>query len=228
MSVGLSTATTVMAVLAVPSQSSPTLRLRQLHQAGVSCLVCFDPRVLVPLVHRHEPDLAIVHQRLAAEQPELVDRLHRETSSPILVLAASGPLLGSYDWCDGTLFEDRPLAPQVAAHLPGVFIRRADPLTRWGPLRLDTRSRRAFWHDREIRLTSHQFRAMTLLCEARGGLVSVEALSAHLYGVRVGADRQRVVAHIRRVRRLIEPDPARPQFLLTVRGEGFRLADPAA
>ncbi len=32
------------------------------------------------------------------------------------------------------------------------------------------------------------------------------------------------MGHVRRIRRLIELDPAHPVFLLTVRGEGFRLA----
>ncbi|MGH2528107.1 MAG: winged helix-turn-helix domain-containing protein [Actinomycetota bacterium] len=36
---------------------------------------------------------------------------------------------------------------------------------------------------------------------------------------------ERVFAHVRRIRRKIEADPAHPTFLLTVRGEGFRLSD---
>ena len=39
-------------------------------------------------------------------------------------------------------------------------------------------------------------------------------------------DGTRLIAHIRRIRARIEADPSRPQFLLTSRGIGFRLADP--
>jgi two-component system response regulator RegX3 len=39
-------------------------------------------------------------------------------------------------------------------------------------------------------------------------------------------DPERLFAHIRRIRKKIEPAPSHPAFLLTVRGEGFRLADP--
>jgi DNA-binding response OmpR family regulator len=221
-----------MAMLAIPRHISPAVRLRQLHQLGVSCLVCLDARALVPLAERSSPDLVVVHHRLTLTLRALVGAVHARSTAPVLVLVPSSG--GQWDaaGADGLLFDDRPLAPQVAALVPTLLepspARSAGPAhgSRWGPLLLDGRSRRAFWQEREIRLTAHQFRAMSLLCHARGGLVSIEALSAHLYGGRVGADRQRVVAHIRRVRRLIEDDPARPTFLLTVRGEGFRLADP--
>ena len=39
-------------------------------------------------------------------------------------------------------------------------------------------------------------------------------------------DGERLIAHIRRIRARIESDPSHPQFLLTARGVGFRLADP--
>ena len=244
-----------MAILAIPRYMSPTARLWQMQQLRVSCLVCLEAAVLVPLAERHNPDLVLVHQRFATGLRSLVGQVRARSPVPILLIVKGSPDgVGSLDGvgrthgdpadgarpgdvvgpsevmgADGVLFEDRPLAPQIAGLLPALLDRSATgsiEATRWGPLRLEGRSRRAFWGACEIRLTTHQFRAMSLLCQARGGMVSIEALSAHLYGDRVGADRKRVVAHIRRVRRLIEVDPARPRFLLTVRGEGFRLADP--
>jgi DNA-binding winged helix-turn-helix (wHTH) protein len=244
-----------MAILAIPSHMSPTPRLWQLQELRVSCLVCLEAEVLVPLAERHNPDLVLVHRRFATGLRSLVGQVRARSPAPILLIAKGSPVgidspdevgrtrgnavdgarpvdvVGPSDviGADGVLFEDRPLAPRVAGLVPALLDRPASGLIeamRWGPLLLDGRSRRAFWEEREIRLTTHQFRAMSLLCQARGGMVSIEALSARLYGDRVGADRKRVVAHIRRVRRLIEVDPARPLFLLTVRGEGFRLADP--
>jgi two-component system response regulator MtrA len=42
-------------------------------------------------------------------------------------------------------------------------------------------------------------------------------------GQQGGNDRERIFAHIRRIRRRIEKDPSHPSLLITVRGEGFRL-----
>jgi DNA-binding response OmpR family regulator len=216
-----------LAILAIPNQLSPAGPLRQMAQLRISCLVCLDAAALVPLAERYGPDVVVIHHRFSTGVRSLVNTMQIRCAAPALVIVPSS----AERWetgADGLVFADRPLAPQVAALVPTLLdpspSDSANPST-WGPLLLDARSRRAFWRQREIRLTTQQFRAMSLLCQARGGVVSVEALSTHLYGERVGADRQRVVAHIRRVRRLIEVDSARPAFLLTVRGEGFRLAD---
>jgi two-component system response regulator RegX3 len=95
----------------------------------------------------------------------------------------------------------------------------------WGPLRLDVRRRLAFWGSRTLELTKLQFRLLSALVMANGGLVTREQLDRLVYGTATVGDGERIVAHVRRVREKIESDPSRPRFLLTVRGEGFRLAD---
>lgn len=106
---------------------------------------------------------------------------------------------------------------------------RADSSARrvhtWGPLRLDPSRRLTCWHGRPIGLTSMQFRLLLVLLQAGGAVVSPVELSRRVWGTDLPHDTGRVVAHVRRIRRLLEPDPAHPRFLLTVRGEGFRLAD---
>jgi two-component system response regulator RegX3 len=95
----------------------------------------------------------------------------------------------------------------------------------WGPLRLDVRRRIAFWGSRELELTKLQFRLLSALIMADGGLLTREQLDRLVYGTAPVGDGERIVAHVRRIRDKIEADPSRPRFLLTVRGEGFRLAD---
>jgi two-component system response regulator RegX3 len=95
----------------------------------------------------------------------------------------------------------------------------------WGPLRLDVRRRLAFWGSRTLELTKLQFRLLSALIRADGGLLTREQLDRLVYGTAPVGDNERIVAHVRRVREKIESDPSRPRFLLTVRGEGFRLAD---
>lgn len=94
---------------------------------------------------------------------------------------------------------------------------------RWGELELDVRTHQARWNAKPLRLTTLQFRIMEVLALATGALVTDEDLSRRVWGDAAFADRERLVAHIRRIRRLIESDPARPKFLVRVRGKGFRL-----
>jgi DNA-binding response OmpR family regulator len=107
-------------------------------------------------------------------------------------------------------------------------LRRAWQVHTWGPLRLDPSRRLACWHGQPIRLTSMQFRLLLVLVQAGGMVVSPIELSRRVWGTDLAHDTERVVAHVRRIRKLLELDPAHSQFLLTVRGEGFRLADPDA
>jgi DNA-binding response OmpR family regulator len=56
-------------------------------------------------------------------------------------------------------------------------------------------------------------------------VLSRAELERRAYGTTMVNGGERVVSQMRRIREKIEPDPSRPAFLLTVRGEGFRLAD---
>jgi DNA-binding response OmpR family regulator len=105
----------------------------------------------------------------------------------------------------------------------------AHGVLRWGPLGLDVPRRQARWASRPVLLTKLQFRLLAALAMAKGAVVSQEELSQALYGseASVEVDGERVAAHARRIRLKIEEDPANPRYLLTIRGEGFRLSDGA-
>lgn len=72
-------------------------------------------------------------------------------------------------------------------------------------------------------LTAKEFALLRKLWEARGNIVTIDALCAALWdGPLVGYENTLMV-HIRRLREKVEEDPSHPQFLLTVRGLGYRL-----
>lgn len=76
---------------------------------------------------------------------------------------------------------------------------------------------------REIPLTAKEFALLNKLWEARGNIVTIDALCAALWdGPLVGYENTLMV-HIRRLREKLEKDPSHPRFLLTVRGLGYRL-----
>ena len=94
---------------------------------------------------------------------------------------------------------------------------------RWGGLELDMRTHQARWNGSPIPLTTLQFRIMEVLILAAGAVVTSEQLARRVWGEASFDDRDRLVAHIRRIRKLIECEPSKPEFLLRVRGRGFRL-----
>ncbi len=75
----------------------------------------------------------------------------------------------------------------------------------------------------ELHLTSTEFRLLTDLAAANGRVLSREDLLEHVWGYDYFGDSRLVDVHIRRLRMKIEPDPANPTYLVTVRGTGYKL-----
>jgi len=96
----------------------------------------------------------------------------------------------------------------------------------WGPLELDPARRESRWRGERINLTVRQFDILAALVRAGGAVVTKTELQREVWPECSPDDGDRLIAHIRRIRTRIEEDPSRPQFLLTARGIGFRLAEP--
>ncbi len=75
----------------------------------------------------------------------------------------------------------------------------------------------------ELHLTSTEFRLLTDLASNNGKALSREDLLERVWGYDYFGDSRLVDVHIRRLRMKIEPDPANPCFLVTVRGTGYKL-----
>jgi DNA-binding response OmpR family regulator len=218
------------AVLALPSMAMALPLLRELSDPGMVWATCFDPVTLLASVAACEVDAVVVHAGLAGEDPApLVWGLRQRAVRSVVVVGhrSQDQWARTAYGADALLESELPSRAELAPWLPG----RPDlpqPPARsvWGPLLLDQRRRRAFWATREIPLTAQQFRLLWTLSAAQGAVVTVAELSDQVYDGTVGDDRERLMGHVRRIRRLIEADPAHPAFLLTVRGQGFRLADP--
>ena len=97
-----------------------------------------------------------------------------------------------------------------------------------GGLRLDKAQRRVWIDDNELQppLSLAQYRLLELLCDAGGRVVSREEVVAAVWpeAVEEGVSEQAIDALVRRLRdRLAEPGQDH-EYIVTVRGHGFRLA----
>jgi DNA-binding response OmpR family regulator len=155
--------------------------------------------------------------RSASDVPIVIVSARDETVDVILGLES-----GADDYVTKPFVPEELLA-RVRAHLR----RRPDKSTnafQMGELRVVPDEGVVRHHDgTELHLTSTEFRLLTDLASANGRVLSREDLLEHVWGYDYFGDSRLVDVHIRRLRMKIEPDPASPTYLVTVRGTGYKL-----
>jgi DNA-binding response OmpR family regulator len=95
-----------------------------------------------------------------------------------------------------------------------------------GPLRLDRAQREVTMEGRSVRLTFSEFELLDALMADPGRLLNRQELLRAIWGDSAYRDPRAIDVHIRHLREKLEPEPDKPQFILTVRGAGYRLRGP--
>ncbi|MGB0996113.1 MAG: winged helix-turn-helix domain-containing protein, partial [Acidimicrobiales bacterium] len=75
----------------------------------------------------------------------------------------------------------------------------------------------------DVHLTKTEFRLLVELATNPGRVLSREVLLERVWGYGYFGDGRLVDVHIRRLRTKIEPDPANPRYVVTIRGLGYKL-----
>jgi two-component system KDP operon response regulator KdpE len=97
-----------------------------------------------------------------------------------------------------------------------------------GAIVLDLAKRRVSRGDEEIHLTPTEYQLLTTLAKHRGKVLTHRQLLREVWGAAHVESPQYLRMYLRALRGKIEPDPARPRYLLTEVGVGYRMADDVA
>ena len=96
-------------------------------------------------------------------------------------------------------------------------------ILRIGDLSVHLDKQKVFRRDQEIQLTPIEFRLLVFLVKNQGRTIKRESLYQALWGyTSVGSEARTLDVHIRNLRQKIEPNPAHPRIIVTVRGAGYR------
>ncbi|MBI3920676.1 MAG: response regulator transcription factor [Armatimonadetes bacterium] len=204
-----------------------------LKREGHLTVVAKDGESGLQSARQEAPDLILLDLMLPKLSGLQICRVLRaESEVPILILTAkdseadkvAGLELGADDYVTKP-FSMRELVARV-----GALLRRSGTTTqsvvRAGDLRIDLGSREVFVGEASINLSRKEFELLAALARCKGRPVSRRALLDSVWNdVFVGDHTLEV--HIRWLREKLETDPSQPRHLLTIRGFGYKLQDPA-
>jgi two-component system KDP operon response regulator KdpE len=98
-----------------------------------------------------------------------------------------------------------------------------EPVLTVGPITVDLEKHAVFVDGRPVHLTPHEFRLLRLLVQNEGKLLTHRSILREVWGPAYGDESNYLHVYVSQLRRKLEPDPARPRFLLTEPGAGYRL-----
>ena len=110
-------------------------------------------------------------------------------------------------------------------------LRRAGPATeptvRINELDLDLEKRAVTMRDEPVHLTPHEFELLRVLAQNEGKLLTHKAILRQVWGPAYQRESSYLHVFVSQLRRKLEADPARPRYILTEPGAGYRLVNPA-
>jgi DNA-binding response OmpR family regulator len=198
---------------------------------GFRVVTAADGREALSRFREHQPDLVVLDLMLPELSGVEVCRIVRaESPVPILMLTAKdsevdkvvGLELGADDYVTKP-FSLRELSARIRA-----LLRRTEqladapaPLVELGALTVDLAGHRLLRDGERLPLKPKVFELLAYLLRHPGQVLSREQLLEHVWGYDYAGETRTVDVHVHWLRAAIEPDPAEPAYLHTVRGVGY-------
>ena len=209
-----------------------------LEHGGFTVLVASDGAAALRTARTGRPDLIVLDLGLPGlDGLDVTRALRRDGEVPIIMLTArteeSDKLVGLELGADDYL--TKPFSPKELVARVRAVLRRAEGLhsptdvIRVGSdVELDVPRMEARFGAKRVDLTKTEFQLLAALAREPGRVFTRAQLLDAVRGVAFESYERAIDAHVKNIRRKIEPDPRSPRYLLTVFGVGYRFAEPPA
>jgi DNA-binding response OmpR family regulator len=214
-----------------------SLLLLVLEGEGFPVTLVSDASSAISEVERGNADLVVLDISLGLEDGRMVLARIRELGDlPVILISGKGDtadrVLGLRLGADD--FLPKPFSPVELVARVETVLRRSKvhaPSGAGSPaedeeetgLRVNELTREVTVEGRPIELTAKEFDLLAFLVRCPRQVFSRGQLLEHVWASRADwQDEATVTEHVRRVRHKIEPDPAKPRWITTVRGVGYR------
>lgn len=184
---------------------------------------------------RWRPDVILLDLMLPdLDGLEVTQRIRAQMATPILVLSAHGEerqkVLALDQGADDYItkpFGTEELLARIRVALRHAAGQPAAPIVEAGSLRVDLERRVVTLDGAEVHLTPTEYEVLKYLAVHAGKVITHRMLLQQVWGPEYVEETQYVHVFMSQLRRKIEPQPARPQFILTEPGVGYRFRPPS-
>ncbi|MBE7472016.1 MAG: DNA-binding response regulator [Anaerolineae bacterium] len=225
-----------MKTILVVDDESKILQLARdyLQYAGFTVLTAGAGKTALAVVRTEKPNLIVLDLGLPdMDGLDVTRALRKESNVPIIMLTARGEesdkLVGLELGADDYL--TKPFSPKELVARVRAVLRRAETtpaaeeLIRLGEVTLDVPRMRVTLGEQPIELTPTEFELLAALARQPGRIFTRSQLLDAVHGVAFESYERAIDAHIKNIRRKLEPDPREPRYVLTVYGVGYKFAD---
>lgn len=206
-----------------------------LEKAGYRVLTASNGKDALFVARHEKPDLVVLDLQMPQmDGLEFTRRVRAELPDIAIIMLTArveemdrilGLELGADDYVTKP-FSPRELVARVRAVLRRAQAAPAPPeVLSVGDLTLDKGRREVSLSGASVALTPTEFDLLATMMAAPGRAFARADLLEAVQGVAFEAYERTIDAHIKNLRRKLEPDPAHPRYITTVRGVGYRLED---
>ncbi|MEA4854164.1 MAG: response regulator transcription factor [Christensenella sp.] len=188
----------------------------------------------ISLVLSNHPDLVLLDLGLPdIDGLEVIKQIRQISEVPIIVVSARGQEnekvealdLGADDYITKP-FSIKELLARIRAALRKQRPRVEDKGEfQLDGLMIDFEKRRVFTEGKEVHLTPIEYKLLVLLVENQGKVLTHSYISKKVWGYEYAEDFQSLRVFMANIRRKIEKDTAKPRYIMTEVGVGYRFAD---
>lgn len=184
-----------------------------------------------------QPDIMILDVMLPdIDGYEVCKQIRQFSHCPILFLSSKNDELDKILGLavGGDDYVTKPFSPKEVAYRVKAQLRRtsyrqneakSEPI-KIGALTLDTDGCRAMKDGKDMELTAKEFEILRYLAENKGRVISRERLYETIWNEDSFGCDNTVMVHIRHLREKLESNPTAPQYIITMKGLGYKLVNP--
>tara|TARA_B100000686_G_scaffold342673_1_gene422264 strand:- start:387 stop:1079 length:693 start_codon:yes stop_codon:yes gene_type:complete len=208
-----------------------------LQESGFEVITARDGIEALNKFHADPPDIVLLDIMMPSMNGlDVLKQLRTTSTTPIILLTARdeetdtvvGLELGADDYVTKP-FSPRELVARIRAGIRRIQQPKAsEDIVSFSDIHMDINARTVTRQDVTLDLTRTEFDLLRVLLQNPLWVLTRSRLIEDAIGYSFEGFERTIDAHIRNLRRKLEPDPKNPTYITTVFGVGYRLQDPGA